>query len=331
MDVSSPLLTVAGLRLPPPGLQGDALRCFHALEPAWRLLHSVTLLQIHRARTRLYMAHHAQPQHDARRTAPRDILRAIKQRVADRLRFEHDKVKHATTHARDPKAWSRFHKAWLATGVASLRKGVVLLNIFTTPPPAAAPTAHEMHIRVAATYKPARGKRPPASGWALTAHHVTADGSETPHLQASGAVPAAATHGTAAPAFAPPRHTSQAAQHTAAAAALTYAQQLRARGIRSRISTDSVSVARSIRAGRNPPSPPPRGAHFKIARLVGTKAAECAMQHRLTIVTAVPIELLAAAERAAHLTDLKARVTVRNTRQRTVSLWDESRVWDPGD
>ena len=55
------------------------------------------------------------------------------------------------------------------------------------------------------------------------------------------------------------------------------------------------------------------------------------MQHRLTIVTAVPIELLAAAERAAHLTDLKARVTVRNTRQRTVSLWDESRVWDPGD
>ena len=44
-----------------------------------------------------------------------------------------------------------------------------------------------------------------------------------------------------------------------------------------------------------------------------------------------PLELLAAAERAAHLPDLNARVTVRNTRQKTVSLWDESRVWDPGD
>ena len=48
----------------------------------------VTLLRIHRACTRVHMAHHAQPQREARRAAPRDILRAIR-RVAERLRFEH--------------------------------------------------------------------------------------------------------------------------------------------------------------------------------------------------------------------------------------------------
>ena len=77
--------------------------------------------------------------------------------------------------------------------------------------------------------KPASGKRPPASGWALSAHSVGADGGETFLLSASGAIPAEATHGSATPAFAPPRHTSQAAQHMAAVAALTYAQQLKAR------------------------------------------------------------------------------------------------------
>ena len=332
VDVSSPLLTVAGLRLPPPELQGEALRRFRALEPAWRLSHSVALLQIHRARTRIHMAHHAQPQREARRAAPRDILRAIKQRVAERLRFEHAKAKHADAHARDHKAWLRFHKAWIATGVATLRKGVLLLNVFSAPPPGATPEAGEVHIRVAAAHKPASGKRPPASGWALSAHAVGADGGETWLLTASGAIPAEATHGGATPAFAPPRHTSQAAQHMAAVAALTYAQQLKARGVRSRISTESVSVARSARAGRDQPEPPPRGAHSKAAKLVGAKAAESATREKVTVLTAVPAELLARAEKAAYLKDVQAHVlTARQARQRAVSLWDESRVWDPGD
>ena len=35
-------------------LTGDARKRFDAREPAWRLLHSAALLQIHRARTRLH-------------------------------------------------------------------------------------------------------------------------------------------------------------------------------------------------------------------------------------------------------------------------------------
>ena len=215
--------------------------------------------------------------------------------------------------------------------MATLRKGVPLLNVFSVPPPGAAPEAGEVHIRVAAAHKPASGKRPPASGWALSAHSVATDGSETLLLQASGAIPAEATHGSATPAFAPPRHTSQAAQHMAAVAALTYAQQLKTRGVRSRISTESVSVARSARAGRDRPKPPPRGAHSKAAKLVGAKAAESTTREKVTVLTAVPAELLARAEKAAYLKDVKAHVTTRQAHERAVSLWDESRVWDPGD
>ena len=72
INVESPLLTVAGLRLAPATLAGEARKRFVALEPAWRLLHSVTLLQLHRARTRLHMAYHAHPRHDARRAEPKD-------------------------------------------------------------------------------------------------------------------------------------------------------------------------------------------------------------------------------------------------------------------
>ena len=45
--------------------------------------------------------------------------------------------------------------------------------------------------------------------------------------------------------------------------------------------------------------------------------------------TAAPLGLLAEAEKAAFLKDLKAHVTTKHAR-RAVSLWDESRVWDPG-
>ena len=101
--------------------------------------------------------------------------------------------------------------------------------------------------------------------------------------------------------------------------------------MRSRISTESVSVARSARAGRDQPQPPPRGAHSKAAKLVGAKA-ESATREKVTVLTAVPAELLARAEKAAYLKDVQAHVlTARQAHQRAVSLWDESRVWDPGD
>ena len=66
--------------------------------------------------------------------------------------------------------------------------------------------------------------------------------------------------------------------------------------------------------------------------LVGAKAAESATREKVTVLAAVPAELLARAEKAAYLKDVQAHVlTARQARQRAVSLWDESRVWDPGD
>ena len=75
-----------------------------------------------------------------------------------------------------------------------------------------------------------------------------------------------------------------------------------------------------------------REPHSKAAKLVGAKAAESATREKVTVLTAVPAELLARAEKAAYLKDVQAHVlTARQARQRAVSLWDESRVWDPGD
>ena len=46
---------------------------------------------------------------------------------------------------------------------------------------------------------------------------------------------------------------------------------------------------------------------------------------------AAPLWLLAQAQRAATSKDVHARVTIAGEASRSVSLWDESRVWDPGD
>ena len=242
-----PLLTVAGLRLAPATLAGEARKRLAALEPAWRLLHgctrdSVTLLQLHRARTRLHMAYHAHPRHDARRAESKDVLRAVKQRVAERVRFEYAKARHAAAYADDQGALRRFRKTWINTGVARECKGVACLTFFNTRPTEVGVVAGEVHIRLAAAYTPARGKQPPASGWALTAHDVAADGSEEPRLRARGAVPATATHGSKVAACAPHAHTKQAAEHMGALAALVYARQLAQRGISSRISTGSKGL-----------------------------------------------------------------------------------------
>ena len=53
---------VAGLRTCPPGVTGEAKAEWEAGEPAWRLLHAVTLHEIYRARCRTHAAYHASPQ-----------------------------------------------------------------------------------------------------------------------------------------------------------------------------------------------------------------------------------------------------------------------------
>ena len=59
LDTSSPILTVLGLRpRPSPEAPTQARKRFEAREPAWRLLHAVTLLKLHQARNRVHMAYH---------------------------------------------------------------------------------------------------------------------------------------------------------------------------------------------------------------------------------------------------------------------------------
>ena len=74
-------------------------------------------------------------------------------------------------------------------------------------------------------------------------------------------------------------------------------------------------------------------AHAACEQFAFVKAAKIARDFtsrvRFTTVTAAPLGLLAEAEKAAFLKDLKAHVTTKHAR-RAVSLWDESRVWDPG-
>ena len=106
------------------------------------------------------------------------------------------KARHAAAYADDQGASRRFRKTWINTGVARECKGVACFALFNTRPTEVGVEAGEVHIRLAAAYTPARGKQPPASGWALTAHDVAADGSEEPRLRARGAVPATATHGS---------------------------------------------------------------------------------------------------------------------------------------
>ena len=59
LDVNDPTLTVLDLRpQPPDGALGRGKAKYYAREPAWRLLHAVTLLKLHQARTRAHMAYH---------------------------------------------------------------------------------------------------------------------------------------------------------------------------------------------------------------------------------------------------------------------------------
>ena len=137
LDVSSPVLTVLGLR-PRPSADAptQARERFEAREPAWRLLHAVTLLKLHQARNRVHMAYHdPKGARDARLSKPKDILRAIRLRVTQMVQYERTKTTHAAKcepkAAPRQKAWHRFNSHWLTTGIATLTKGGLRLNLLS--------------------------------------------------------------------------------------------------------------------------------------------------------------------------------------------------------
>ena len=108
-----------------PGSPHPSPREFEAREPAWRLLHAVTLLKLHQARNRVHMAYHGpKGSREARRATPRDILRALRLRVTQRVQYERSKATHAARCeprvAPRQRAWHRFNEHWLTTGIATL-------------------------------------------------------------------------------------------------------------------------------------------------------------------------------------------------------------------
>ena len=236
LDISSPRLTVLGLRPEPQQAATPPEKARHkTTEPAWRLLHAVTLLQIYKARTRVHMAHHADHgPHDAKRATPKHILRAVKQRVAARVQYEHDRALHASREQPKPSthksAWAKFHSHWIATGIAGIRKGGPRLNLLSPPPPAQPLPARAVHIRVTATLHPARGKQPPKAAWAIAVEDLDEAGRATARMEAAAAIATEATHGPNHPACQATRHTWQVAHQVAVAKGLRSAAQHRRRG-----------------------------------------------------------------------------------------------------
>ena len=67
------------IRKSPPGVTGEAKAEWEAGEPAWRLLHAVTLHEIYRARCRTHAAYHASPQTSPKATSTKHVVRRIDQ------------------------------------------------------------------------------------------------------------------------------------------------------------------------------------------------------------------------------------------------------------
>ena len=343
LDVGDPVLTVFGLRPKPPDNANGPAHAEHAArEPAWRLLHAVTLLKLHQARTRAHMAFHNQagPQ-EPHRTRPKHILRAIRQRCTARLGYEHAKAIHSLRN--EPKAgprqgaWYSFHKQWISTGIASIAKGGrPRLHLFTEAPPAAPIAPGTVHVRVAATLTPARGKRQTASAWAIEAHDVGPGDTMTERLRASGAVATTATHHARRPEIVAKRHTWQVAMQVAAGRALHYAGQLvRRRGKRVTISLPSATTARDLQPTR-PGDTRSNTSHRDIARNNSLKLQQLGTHVTIRVEEATTSQdkykhLQREAEEAARAGHLEAQVRVRGHAATAIPLWDELRIWDPGD
>ena len=266
-------------------------------------------------------------------------MRAIKLRMLQRVEFEYSKAKHAATFSRDPRPLSRFFSAWVATGiVASISGGQPRLRLFSTPRPETLPSPGTLHIRTCGAHIQAKGKRGPGSGFSLTAHEVQADGTETLVLSASGAVPTVATHGTKAPPSAASQHTPQVAQHAATLAGLACAEHALAGGWNVRTTLGSETTHRRVE--RRPHLGPTvvrrsRNKHDSLNSQIRKKIARMRADYTQTLelrapARATPLSLLAAAERAAFLPGLHARVTAHVATPHS-ALWDGSRIWDPGD
>jgi len=285
--------------------------------------------------------------HEPRQAKPRHILRAVRLRCEHVLRYEHAKATYRAraepqTSPRKPKgAWHCFHSHWIATGIAAITRTGPRLNLLRAAPPAAPVQPGAVHIRVTAVLLPPSGAKPTRSAWAMEAHDVAADGTQSERLRASGAIATAATHAANRREVAAPRHTWQVALQVATGRRRRYAAQQRSRGRSVAISLPSATTARDLQ----PPLPltataqPRRGArrtsHRNIARnnfqrLQRLQDQETSVQIRVDA-SQTPPQLQTDAESAAHAGDLRGRLQAPGVAAHAIPIWDELRTWDPGE
>ena len=101
--MSIPLLTITGLRKgPATGVDAEvwlATKRWKDREQAWRLLHSVTLLQLHSARSMSHAAYHAKEKRKPSKTNAGAVLKEVRRRVQEGLELESQKAIRAEGHA----------------------------------------------------------------------------------------------------------------------------------------------------------------------------------------------------------------------------------------
>ena len=241
-------VAVAGLRTCPDGVSGEAKSEWERREPAWRLLHAVTLHEIYRARCRTHEAYHATTRSNPRATSGKEVVRKIKERLQQCIEGEHEKAKQAKQHSHEEGPMATFQKHWITSGAAVFTvhgPKVALLSPSQNKEP---PLSGGVHLRTAAAVEPAAGKRDKSAGWLVTASDVGADGSEEPRLQAVGRVPTVAAMGSRAPKGAATRHTEQSTHQAAIWAALVYASTCLQRGSRVTLTIESGTAMRNLQA-----------------------------------------------------------------------------------
>ena len=245
LDVSDPLLTVMGVR---PAATGPGREKLEALEPAWRLLHSVTLRQIHGARNRVHAAHHAKTPREPRRATSRHVMSAVKQRMQQRIQYEHARAESRAAHGLNQGARASFQKWWVLTGVADMHKGRPRLNMWQIKH--AENIEPGIHIRTAAAAVKRTAKQPPAAGWLLEEAAVGQDGEERSCLRARGAVPSRDTHKATTPPHALSKQTEQGAHLAALGRGLRRAGQHLARDSTTKVTITVASITTMERMKR---------------------------------------------------------------------------------
>ena len=326
-----------------PGSPHPSPREFEAREPAWRLLHAVTLLKLHQARNRVHMAYHdPKGSREARQARPKDILRAI------RLRHTEGAVRALQGHPRSevraegrptPKGLAPFQRALAHHGHRHPNQ--------RQPPPQPAQrtatdparnTRHDLHPSGSV---PPTGQRPTPTS--LRVGHGGAEGRtrRSPYHTPHGArrhrrhshprrprplVPCGKTHRTG-------RQAGRRPPRTALCRAPHIVRHAPSRSVR----TDRRHAAERHDRKRplaEPPCPKERSpndvASNNLRRLQRINSQEVRVSLRVEGDRA-PERLQIAADEAARSGDLRTTIEYASGARHAIQLWDEFRVWDPGD